>query len=128
MMSNRTNQGSASMPAQERPHPGDGRGQSAEQSHAERRPRDSNARNLAAAPQNKQSPRPVAAQAQEWDDTDWEQDEAAGHRARRLLSRPTSNIHRIGDGFASARRWVTGERWVKRLAIVIAALAVIFTA
>src|SRR5689334_12608203 len=128
MMSNRTNQGLASMPAQERPHPGDGRGQSAEQAHGERRPRDSSARNPSAQPQYKRSPPPAAAQAESWDDSDWEHDEAAGHRARRLLSRSTSGIHRIGDRFASARRWLAGERWVKRVAVVVAALAVIFTA
>src|SRR5690348_8716696 len=128
MMSNRTNQGLASMPAQERPHPGDGRGQSAEQAHGERRPRDSSARNPSAQPQYKRSPPPAAAQAESWDDADWEHDEAAGNRARRLLSRPTSGIHRIGDRFASARRWLAGERWVKRVAVVVAALAVIFTA
>jgi len=127
MMSNRTNQGLASMPAQERPHPGDGRGQSAEQSHGERRPRDSSARNPSAQPQHKQSSPQAATRAAEWDDGDWEQDEAAGHRARRLLSRPTSGMHRIGDGVGSLRRWLAGERWVKRVAIVVAALAVIFT-
>src|SRR5215831_12593770 len=123
MMSNRTNQGLASMPAQERPHPGDGRGQSAEQAHGERRPRDSGARSQ---PQHKQSAPTAAAQAETWNDADWEHDEAAGHRARRLLSRPTSRIHRIGDGFGSLRRWLAAERWVKRVAIVVAALAVIF--
>src|SRR5690348_13119259 len=128
MMSNRTNQGLASMPAQERPHPGDGRGQSAEQAHGERRPRDSSARNPSAQPQYKRSPPPAAAQAESWDDADWEHDEAAGNRARRLLSRPTSGIHRIGDGFGSLRRWLAGERWVRRVAIVVAALAAIFTA
>src|SRR5215831_3199027 len=124
MMSNRTNQGLASMPAQERPHPGDGRGQSAEQAHGERRPRDSGARSQ---PQHKQSAPTAAAQAETWNDADWEHDEAAGHRARRLLSRPTSRIHRIGDGFGSLRRWLAAERWVKRVAIVVAVLAVIFT-
>jgi hypothetical protein len=116
------------MPAQERPHPGDGRGQSAEQAHGERRPRDSSARNPSAQPQQKRSLSPAAAQAEAWDDADWEHDEAAGNRARRLLSRPTSGIHRIGDGFGSLQRWLAGERWVRRVAIVVAALAVIFTA
>ena len=53
-------------------------------------------------------------------------DEAAGHRARRLLSRSNSGFHRLGDRFGGLRRWVAGERWVKRLAIVIAVLLVIF--
>jgi hypothetical protein len=62
------------------------------------------------------------------DDADWddEHDEAARHRARRLLSRPTSGYHRIGDGFAAFNRWLAGERWVKRVAVVIAVLMVIF--
>lgn len=68
------------------------------------------------------------AEAQQWDDAaGWEQDEAAGYRARRLLSRSNSRFHRFGDRFAALQRWMTGERWVKRLAIVIAVLAVIFT-
>ena len=68
------------------------------------------------------------AQISQWDEADWDQDqdEAAGHRARRLLSRSNSGFHRFGDDFAALRRWLAGERWVKRLAIVIAALAVIF--
>ena len=67
------------------------------------------------------------AEAQQWDDAGWEQDEAAGHRARRLLSHSNSRFHRLGDRFAALQLWLTGERWVKRLAIVIAILAVIFT-
>src|SRR5258708_35754260 len=129
MMSNRTNQGLAPMPAQERPHPGDGRGQSADQSHGERRPRESMARNPSPQAQHKSSPQTAASHAREWDDNAWapEHDEAAGHRARRLLSRPSSGIHRIGDKFSALRRWIAGERWVKRLAVVIVALAAIFS-
>ena len=66
----------------------------------------------------------------QWDDAagwDQEPDEAARHRAKRLLSRPSSGIHRVGDKFAALQLWLTGERWVKRLAIVIGVLAVIFT-
>ena len=64
------------------------------------------------------------------DDADWdqEQDEAAGHRARRLLSRSNSGFHRLGDRFGALSRWVAGERWVKRVAVAIAALMVIFAA
>jgi hypothetical protein len=67
-------------------------------------------------------------QPSKWDDADWDQDhdEAAGHRARRLLSRSNSGFHRLGDNFGALRRWLAGERWVKRLALVIAALMVIF--
>src|SRR5215213_6303479 len=64
----------------------------------------------------------------QWDDADWDQDqdEAAGHRARRLLSSSNSGFHRLGDYFAAVGGWLAGERWIKRLAIVIAALIVIF--
>ncbi len=67
-------------------------------------------------------------QPSQWDDADWDHDhdEAAGHRARRLLSRSNSGLHRFGDRLAGVRRWLAGERWVKRLGIVIAALMVIF--
>jgi hypothetical protein len=66
------------------------------------------------------------AQISQWDEDDWDQDDVAGHRARRLLSRSNSGFHRLGDNFAALRRWTTGERWVRRLAVVIAVLAVIF--
>ena len=63
------------------------------------------------------------------DDADWDQDhdEAAGHRARRLLSQIEFQAF-TGSAIISAavRRWLAGERWVRRLAIVIAALMVIF--
>jgi Protein of unknown function len=64
-----------------------------------------------------------------WDDADWDQhhDEAAGNRARRLLSRSNSGFHRLGDHLASLRRSLAGERWVKRLALVIAVLMLVFT-
>jgi hypothetical protein len=67
-------------------------------------------------------------QPSQWDDADWDQDhdEAAGHRARRLLSRSNSGFHRFGDSIGGVRRRLAGERWVKRLAIVIAVLIVIF--
>jgi hypothetical protein len=64
------------------------------------------------------------------DEADWgrEHDEAACYRARRLLSRSDSGLHRLGDRFGALSRWLAGERWVKRLAIAIAALMVIFAA
>ena len=63
-----------------------------------------------------------------WDDAGWDHDhdEAAGHRARRLLARPNSGFHRFGDRIAALRRWVGRERWVKRLAVAVAVLMVIF--
>jgi hypothetical protein len=63
-----------------------------------------------------------------WDDAAWDQDhdEAACNRARRLLSKSDSSFHRIGDRLGALGRLVTGERWVRRLAVVIAVLVVIF--
>ncbi len=74
------------------------------------------------------SPRADDVRLSQWDDADWDQDhdEAAGHRARRLLSGSRSGFHRIGDNLAALSRWIAGERWVKRLAVVIAVLMVIF--
>src|ERR1700723_4610340 len=71
---------------------------------------------------------PADVQPSPLDDADWDQDhdEAAGHRARRLLSRSNSSLHRFGDHFGALRRWLAGERWVRRLAIAIVALGVIF--
>lgn len=65
---------------------------------------------------------------QEWDGADWDPDQeaAARRRARRLLSRSNSGFHRFGDGFGSLRRWLGGGRWLKRMAIVVGALVVIF--
>ena len=62
------------------------------------------------------------------DNANWDQehDEVACHRARKLLSRSNSGYHRLGDRVGALRRWLSGERWVKRLAVVIAVLIVIF--
>ena len=69
----------------------------------------------------------VGVQDSQWDGAGWDEpDEAAGHRARKLLSGSGSGIHRIGDRVGAMRRWMIGERWVKRLAVAAAALAVIF--
>ncbi len=68
------------------------------------------------------------AEPSQWDDPVWDQDqdEAAGHRARRLLSKSNSGFHRLGDRFGGFRRWLAGERWVKRLTVAAAVLVVIF--
>jgi hypothetical protein len=42
------------------------------------------------------------------------------------LSGSNSTFHRFGDHLGALRRWLAGERWVKRLAVVIAVLMVIF--
>ena len=61
-------------------------------------------------------------------DADWDQDhdEAARRRARRLLSKSNSGFHRVRDYLAALQRWIAGERWLRRLGIVIAALMVLF--
>jgi hypothetical protein len=76
-----------------------------------------------------QNPGPsVDAQAQQWDGANWqgEHDEAAGRRARRLLSKSNSRFYRMTDRAGSFRRRLTGGRWFWRLAIVFASLLVIF--
>ncbi len=111
------------MPTQERSIEIDGRALGGDQPL--RRHREAMARNT--SPQGS-NPR-AEADVSEWDDqAGWDQDhdEAAGHRARRLLSRSNSGLHRLGDRISGVQRWVRGERWVKRLAVVIAVLAVIF--
>jgi hypothetical protein len=63
------------------------------------------------------------------DGADWhaeEHDEAAGRRARRLLSRSNARFYRFGDRLGSLRRNLSGERWFWRLAIVVVSLLVIF--
>jgi hypothetical protein len=116
------------MPAQERSIRIDGRALGGDQ--PQRRHREAMARKTSPQGTPSQGSNPRAeAQISQWDDeARWDQDhdEAAGHRARRLLSRSNSGFHRFGDGVAAAQRWVSGERWVKRLAVVIAVLAVIF--
>jgi hypothetical protein len=112
------------MPAQERSLRIDERSLGGDQSHNQRQHREAMARNTSSQGSN---PR-ADGQPSQWDDADWDQDhdEAAGHRARRLLSRSNSGLHLLGDRLARLQRWLAGERWVKRLSIVIAALMVIF--
>ena len=64
----------------------------------------------------------------QWDDAGWDQehDEAAGRRARRLLSKSNSRFHVFGDRLEAIRHWIAGERWIKRLAVVVGVLLVIF--
>src|SRR5882724_5602685 len=113
------------MPAQKRPLRVGGRGVGGDQSYNQRPHREAMARNT-----SPKGPRQRAnVQPSKWDDAGWDQDhdEAAGHRARRLLSNPSSRFHRLGDYAGALRRWFATERWVKRLAVVIAVLMVIFT-
>ncbi|HYS83985.1 MAG TPA: DUF3971 domain-containing protein [Bradyrhizobium sp.] len=113
------------MPAQKRPLGVGGRGVGGDQSYNQRPHREAMARNT-----SPKGPRQRAnVQPSKWDDAGWDQDhdEAAGHRARRLLSNPSSRFHRFGDYAGALRRWFATERWVKRLAVVIAVLMAIFT-
>jgi hypothetical protein len=112
------------MPAQQRSLDVDGRGVGGDQSYNQRHHREAMARNT--SPQGS-NPR-ADVQPSQWEDADWDQDhdEAAGRRARRLLSRSNSGFHRVGDRLGALRRWFAGERWVRRLAVVIAVLMVIF--
>src|ERR1700682_1721406 len=124
MTSNSINRGLAAMPAQERSLRVDERCLDGDQSYHQRQHREAMARNT--SPQG--SNRRADVQPSQWDDADWDQDhdEAAGHQARRLLSRSNSGFHRFGDHVGALRRWLAAERWVKRLAVVIAVLIVIF--
>src|SRR5258707_506809 len=113
------------MPAQKRPLRVGGSGLGCDQSYNQRPHREAMARNT-----SPKGPRPRAnVQPSKWDDAGWDQDhdEAAGYRARRLLSNPSSRFHRFGDYAGALRRWLATERWIKRLAVVIAVLMVIFT-
>src|SRR6266850_5783115 len=113
------------MPAQKRPLRVGGSGLGGDQSYNQRPHREAMARNT-----SPKGPRPRAnVQPSKWDDAGWDQDhdEAAGYRARRLLSNPSSRFHRFGDYAGALRRWLATERWIKRLAVVIAVLMVIFT-
>ena len=116
------------MPAQERSIQIDGRAGGGDQ--PQRRHREAMARNNSPQGKPPQGSNPRAeAQISQWDDEagwDHDQDEAAGHRARKLLSRSNSGFHRIGDNFSALNRWVSGERWIRRLTVVIGVLAVIF--
>jgi hypothetical protein len=112
------------MPAQERTIEIGGRDLDGDQ--PQRRHREAMARNT--SPQGSLQNSDPDGQFSQWDEAvGWdEHDEAAGHRARRLLSSSSSGFHRFGDRLADLRRWVGGARWIKRVAIAIAALVVIF--
>lgn len=99
-------------------------GRDGDQSFSERQHQDAMLRNP--------SPRPLpkghlGPQSAHWNDADWDEDDSEGHRARRLLSSGSnSGLHRFVDRCAALRRWLTGERWVRRLALVFASLMLIF--
>lgn len=117
------------MPAQERPLTVDGRSHGGDPVFRERQHREAMARNTSPKGVNAAANRHADAQLSRWDEAGWEEDHdeaAAGHRARRLLSRSNSSIHRVFDRLAALQRWLAGERWVKRLAVVLGLLLVIF--
>src|ERR1700712_4792595 len=118
------NRGLAAMPAQERSLRIDAQDPDGDLFDNQRQHREAMATNKPPQALNSQPDD----QLSQWDDADWDQDhdEAAGHRARRLLSSSNSGLHRLGDGIGSLRRWLAGERWGKRLGIVIALLVVLF--
>ncbi|WP_430707684.1 DUF3971 domain-containing protein [Nitrobacter hamburgensis] len=62
-------------------------------------------------------------------DIDWnneDHDEVRSRRIRRLLSRSDSRFHRFGDRLGRFKNWLAGERWVRRLAITVGVLTVLF--
>ncbi|MEN3350994.1 MAG: hypothetical protein V7632_4629 [Bradyrhizobium sp.] len=76
-----------------------------------------------------QGPKPRAeADLSQWEDRDaWDdQDEAAGDRARQLLSRSNTRLHRFTDYCAGMQRWMNRERWLRRIGLVLVVLVVIF--
>src|SRR6516165_9386613 len=76
---------------------------------------------------NRAAQAPAGDKSVRWhDDWDEDQEQAACHRALQLLSRSNSGVHRIVDRLGALQRWVVGERWVRRLAVVAAALMAIF--
>jgi hypothetical protein len=76
---------------------------------------------------NRATRAPAGRENAHWPD-DWDQDreDAACDRARQLLSRSNSNLHRVVDTLGVVQRWLFSERWVKRLVVVGAALVLIF--
>ncbi len=87
------------------------------------------ATNIAPQESSRTSPRDPYLQEAEWDEADWDQDEAAaGRRARRLLAGSTSGLHGWGDRLAAFWHWLVGARWVKRLAVTIGVLLVLSAA
>src|ERR1700732_1751423 len=66
-------------------------------------------------------------QQPQWDDAGWDQEhDEACRRAQRLLSRANSRFYLLGDRLRAFRRRLAGERWIRRLAVIVASLLVIF--
>ncbi|WP_342730257.1 DUF3971 domain-containing protein [Bradyrhizobium sp. B117] len=108
--------------------PVDGCGPGGAQSYDGRLYREAMARNTSPQDHNRDFDRRGGYQEPpEWDEADWDQDqeEEAGHRARRLLSRSSSRF-RFGDSFSSVRRALPRGRWLRRIAVVVGTLVVVF--
>src|SRR4051795_13623667 len=101
------NRGLAAMPPRERSVPVDGQSLRREKNSNQPPHREAMARNTSPKGSNPSADLPRS----QWDDDGWDQDqdEAAGNRARRLLSRPNSGLHRLGDYFVAARGWLPHE-------------------
>lgn len=116
------------MPGRGASIPVDGCGPGGAQSTDGRLYREAMARNTSPQDHGRDFERHGGQHAQpEWHEADWDQDqeEEAGHRARRLLSRSNSRF-RVGDGFSLFRRVVPSGRWLRRMVVVLGALIVIF--
>ncbi|NEV01400.1 DUF3971 domain-containing protein [Bradyrhizobium uaiense] len=110
------------MPTRERSIRIDGRPDDGDQ--LRRQHREAMARNR--SPQGP-NPRAGADFSQREDAAAWdEQDEAAGNRARQLLSRSNTNLHRFTDFCSGMQRWLNGERWIRRIGLVLVVLVVMF--
>ncbi|SEB86287.1 DUF3971 domain-containing protein [Bradyrhizobium erythrophlei] len=110
------------MPARERSITVDGRPDGGDQ--LRRQHREAMARNT-----SPQGPNPRAGTdfSQREDDAAWdEQDEAAGNRARQLLARSNTNLHRFTDFCSGMQLWLNGERWIRRIGLVLVVLVVMF--
>src|SRR3981189_2099477 len=94
----------AGMPARKRSLPVDGRSLGGDQPFNQRPHREAMARKT--SPQGSKKPR-ADVQLSQWDDAGWDQDhdEAAGYRARQLLSNPSSRFHRLREYAWGPRPW-----------------------
>jgi hypothetical protein len=113
------------MPAQEPSLRVDGQGLGGDQSPVHRQHPEAMVRNTSPTSSNPRADvRPPQPDDADWDE---EQDEAScRRRAHRLLSKSNSGFYIFGDRLGSFWRRLAGGRWVRRVAIVLASLLVIF--
>ncbi|MBV9531098.1 MAG: hypothetical protein JO283_08530, partial [Bradyrhizobium sp.] len=108
------------MPGQERSLPVDGRG--VDRSCSERPNREEMARKT--SPHSVPSAQPLHCNGR--DLVEEHEHEERADRGRSLQSRSILSFHRIGDKLATLQGWLAGKLWVRRLAIIVGALMVIF--